>query len=387
MAQVLLFTGKGGVGKTTLSAATAAACAARGARTLVISADPAHSLADVLEARAGARPTEVAQSLYAQEVDVPTELERHWGAIGEFLQRFFSAQGLDPLRAGEMAVLPGMDEAVALLAVEEAASSGAWDVVVLDCAPTGATARLLSLPEASRFYMERVFPLERRIVAGIAPVLERASGVPIPRGPVFDAVSALHRRLAAAGALLADPERTRVRLVANPERMAVRETQRAYALLNLFGFRVDAILANKVLPAQARKGFFAKHARSQDAMKKELADALWFLPVLEVPLAEEEVAGVAALAALGRALYGNGDPARALASGEGVNIAKAKSGFDLSVGLPKGTKGAPDVFTDGEDLVIAFGRRRRSLAIPRALAGLSPTAARVSKNRLTVSFR
>lgn len=407
--RVLLFTGKGGVGKTTLSAASAAACAARGARTLVLSADPAHSLGDVLFApprrsagarrpppsassapRLGATPVEVAPRLFAQELDVAAELERHWGAIGEFLERFFAAQGLDPLRAGEMAVLPGMDEAVALLAVEEAATRGDWDVVVLDCAPTGATARLLSLPEASRWYMERVFPMERKVVGSLAPVIERASGVPIPRTLVFDAISRLHERLAAAGRLLADPARTRVRLVANPERMAVRETQRAYTLLNLFGFRVDAVLANKVIPPAGRKGFFAAHARAQAAMMKELAHAFWFVPVLPVSLAEEEVAGVEALAALGRAIHGGADPADALADGDGVIVTRAAEGdgYTLSVALPaEASARSLDVFTDGEDLVLSFGRTRRTLAIPRALAGLTPTGARVVRKRVTIAFR
>ncbi|HVO31693.1 MAG TPA: TRC40/GET3/ArsA family transport-energizing ATPase [bacterium] len=383
--RVLLFTGKGGVGKTTLSAATAAACAARGARTLVLSADPAHSLGDVFRARLGPRPRELAENLHAQEIDVPAELERHWGAVGDFLGRFFESSGMDPLRAAELAVLPGMDEAVALLAVEEAAR-GDWDVVVLDCAPTGATARLLALPEASRWYMERVFPLEKKVVGTLAPVLERTSGVPMPRGIVFDAVSALHRRLAAAGALLADPRRSALRLVANPERMAVRETQRACTMLQLFGFPVDAVLANKVLPREARAGFFARHAKAQAAMMKELTEAFWFLPVVPVELAEEEVAGVADLAELGARVHAGKDPARALAKGS-LGFAREKDGYSLSVALPRGARGTPDVFTDGEELVIAFGKTRRSLAIPRALAALTPAKAVVSRTRLTVSFR
>lgn len=407
--RILLFTGKGGVGKTTLSAATAARSARMGRRTLLLSADPAHSIGDVLDVEVGMDPTQVAPGFFAQEIEVARELERHWGAVAEFLGRFFRAQGLDPLRAGELAVLPGMDEAVALLSLEQAVRTGDWDVVVLDCAPTGATARLLALPEASRWYMERVFPLERRLVAGAAPLLERAAGVPIPRGPVFDAIAALHARLDAAGRLLADPARTRVRLVTNPERMAVRETQRAWVSLDLFGFPADGVLVNKILPAGARRGFHEGWGDAQETQLRAIDEAFWFLSVKKVALQAREVAGHAALAALGKRIYGDADPAERLgdprvtiapAAGEDVarrspgnrsapERAPVGAGYELSLDLPPALargRGVLDVSSDGESLWIARGRVRRSVPLPRALAALEPQAGRIGRERLVVRF-
>src|SRR5690348_12999252 len=246
--RVLLFTGKGGVGKTTAAAGTAALAARRGLKTLVLSTDAAHSLADALAVPAGPEPAEVEGGLYVQQVDTQRRFEQSWSAVRDYLLTVLDAAGVDALAAEELTVLPGAEEVLALLEVRDQVRSGLWDVVVVDCAPTAETLRLLALPDALGWYVERVFPVERRVVKSLRPVLGRVAGVPMPRDQVFDAMERLHAELAEVRTVLTDA-RTSVRLVLTPEAVVVAEARRTLTSLSLFGYRVDAVVANRVFPA------------------------------------------------------------------------------------------------------------------------------------------
>ncbi|MBC7373166.1 MAG: ArsA family ATPase, partial [Frankiales bacterium] len=287
--RVLLFTGKGGVGKTTVSAATAAAAAARGAKVLVLSTDPAHSLADALGVRLTGEPTEVDTGLYAMQVDTQAAFERTWRDVQGYLLSLLERAGVDALQAEELTVLPGAEEVLALLELSRQVTTGPWDLVVVDCAPTGETLRLLALPEALSWYVERVFPAQRRALKAVRPLLSRVSGPAVPSEQVFDAVERLHRELLAVRVVLTRPE-TSVRLVLTPEQVVVAEARRTLTSLALYGYRVDALLANRVFPASTEPfvaGWAAAQAEQLAVVRADAGD----LPVLVSPYLAGEPVG------------------------------------------------------------------------------------------------
>ncbi len=261
--RILLFTGKGGVGKTTSAAGTAALAAARGLRTLVMSTDAAHSLADAFGATVGAEPIEVSADLFVQQIDSQRRFEQSWAEIQQYLLAVLDAAGVDPITAEELTVLPGAEEVLALLELRRQVVSGRWDVVVVDCAPTAETLRLLALPEALGWYMDRICPVERRGVRALKPVLSRAAGVPMPHDSVFDAVERLHRELEHVHELLTGKE-TSVRLVLTPESVVVAEARRSLTTLSLFGYQVDGVVANRVFPEEGADSWRAGWVRAQD---------------------------------------------------------------------------------------------------------------------------
>ena len=250
--RLILYSGKGGVGKTSLSAATAIRAAGLGHRTLVVSTDSAHSLADALDVKLGGDPTKVAPKLEAMEVDVSEELARHWGVIHDYLTRFMTFQGVEETVAEEIAILPGMEELFSLLRVRTFADSGRYDLIVIDCAPTGDTVRMLGVPEILNFYFSRIFPIQRTVLRTVRPVAQRMTDMPIPSDDVFGAVKSLYAQMEGMGPLLQDAKKSSIRIVLNPEKMVINESQRLYTYLNLFGFPVDAVIANRVLPEEAR---------------------------------------------------------------------------------------------------------------------------------------
>src|SRR4051812_28704416 len=304
MARVLLFTGKGGVGKTTVAAATAARAAAQGRKTLVISTDAAHSLADAFGVEAGADPVEIDAGLALQQVDTQRRFEQTWREVQSWLMSVLDAVGVDPLEAEELTVIPGADEVLALLEVRRQVESGIYDVVIVDCAPTAETLRLLALPEAFGWYVERVFPIERRVIRTLRPVLNRVARVPMPQDRVFDAVERLSLELADVRRALSDPASASVRLVLTPEAVVVAEARRTLTSLSLYGYRVDGVIANRVFPAE---GADAWRAGWVDAQARHLADveaSFAPLPVWRAPYCPSEPVGVEALTVVAEELYG-----------------------------------------------------------------------------------
>jgi arsenite-transporting ATPase len=383
--RLILFTGKGGVGKTTVAAGTAAGAAAAGHRTLVLSTDAAHSLADAFGVPVGAEPTEVAERLFVQQVDTQARFERSWADVSRYLRSVLDAAGVDPLTAEELTVLPGAEEVVALLELRAQVLSGAWDVVIVDCAPTAETLRLLALPEALGWYMDRVLPAERRIVRALRPVLSRASGVPMPRDDVFDAVERLHAELEEVHRLLTG-DTASVRLVLTPETVVVAEARRSLTSLSLFGYRVDGVVANRVFPAGGGDAWRRSWAASQAAVLAEVHESFAGLPIWRSAYQAAEPVGVQALGAFAAEAYGAQDPLAAPTSESPMTITSTRTGAVLRLRLPFVDESDIDLARHGDELVVTVGSYRRLISLPSALARQSVAGAGFHDGALQIRF-
>src|SRR5918999_1414123 len=256
--RLILFTGKGGVGKTTIASATALSIASSGTKTLLMSTDPAHSLGDCFDVDLSPRPTEVAGNLWAEQIDPQQRLEENWREIQEHAVAVLEWAGLGEVEAEELSVIPGLDEIFSLADVKRHHDEGPYDVLIVDCAPTGETLRLLSLPDIIQWYMERIFPIERRVMGALRPVAKRVTSLPLPGDDVYAAVRRFYDKLDGVRQVLTDSSSTSVRLVVNPERMVIAEAQRTYTYLNLFGYRVDAVVVNRLLPDEIHDPYFVR---------------------------------------------------------------------------------------------------------------------------------
>jgi arsenite-transporting ATPase len=384
--RIILYSGKGGVGKTSLSASTAIRAARLGHRTLVVSTDAAHSLADALEQEIGPNPTPLAPKLEGLEVDVNRELASRWGVIHEFLTRFMTFRGVEEALAEEIAILPGMEELFSLLRVKTFAESGAYDVIVIDCAPTGDTLRMLSIPEILNFYFARIFPIQRRVVRTVRPVAQRMTDMPIPSDDVFAAVKSLYQQLEGMGPLLQDPRRSSIRIVLNPEKMVINESQRLYTYLNLFGFPVDAVIANRVLPEGARSPYFDRWFGIQAGHLAAARQAFDPLPFFEAPLFDREMVGMALLDEFGRCVFRDTDPTAVLYQERPVEVKKEGKGYALYMRLPFVEKDRIQVWTRGDELVVQVDNQKRHLMLPRTLASRRLLGAAFADQRLRVAF-
>ena len=386
--RVLLFTGKGGVGKSTIAAGTATLSARAGHRTLVLSTDAAHSLADAFGVTAGAgpmEPAEVEPNLFLQQVDAQRLFERSWAEIQRYLLSVLDIAGVDPVAAEELTVIPGAEEVLALLELRLHALSDDWDVVVVDCAPTAETLRLLALPEALGWYMRRVLPVQRGVVKALRPVLTRAAGVPMPGDGVFDAVERLHAELDEVRALLSGPGAS-VRLVLTPESVVLAEARRSYTTLSLFGYRVDGVVANRVFPAADgdpwRAGWVAAQARVlEEARHSFPALALW-----RSEYRSAEPVGVPALTALAEELYDGDDPFAAPEPSGPFRVTRGPRGVVLRLALPNISRAEVDLARRGDDLVVTVGSYRRLLALPAGLSRHRVAGARMEAGELQVRF-
>jgi arsenite/tail-anchored protein-transporting ATPase len=384
--RILLFTGKGGVGKTTAAAATATLAADRGLRTLVLSTDAAHSLADTFGSPASAEPTLMADRLAVQQVDTQSRFEMSWGDIQAYLLSVLDTVGVDRIAAEELTVLPGADEVLALLEVRQQARSGRWDVVVVDCAPTAETIRLLALPEALGWYMDRVLPIERRVVKALRPVLSRAAGVPMPRDSVFDALERLHAELCDVRSLLTGRGST-LRLVLTPESVVVAEARRLLTSLSLFGYRVDGVVANKVFPAPGADAWRQEWVSSQTTILAEVEESFAPLEIWTGAYGAREPVGLDELRGFAAGLYGDADPLALPDGPRPVEIVRRASSTRVRVLLPFAERGSVSLTRHGDELVVTVGSCRRLIALPAALRTAAVAEARLSDGVLVVRFQ
>ena len=384
--RIILYSGKGGVGKTSLSAATAVRTAELGHRTLVVSTDAAHSLADALALEVRGRPTPIAPRLDALEIDVNQELAEHWGIAHEWLTRFMSFKGVQETVAEEMAIFPGMEELFSLLKVKAFAEAGAYDVIVIDCAPTGETIRMLAVPEVLNFYFTRIFPIQRNVLRSVRPVAQRMTDLPLPTDAVFGEVKSLYQLMEGMGPLLQDPKRSSIRIVLNPERMVINESQRLHTYLNLFGFPVDAVIANRVLPEAARSRYFDRWMELQAGYLKEARESFDPLPFFESRLHDREMVGVPLLGEMAREVFGSQDPSAVMFQERPMEIKKEGKGYALYLRLPFAEKERLQVHSQGESLIVQVDNQRRNILLPRTLAGRRLTSALFAEGRLKVSF-
>jgi arsenite/tail-anchored protein-transporting ATPase len=385
VARILLYTGKGGVGKTSIAAATALLCADRGLRTIVLSTDIAHSLADAFNVPLGPEPTRIAPNLDGQEPDVYYNIARYWRTIQSYVTELFAWRGLDEVMAEEMTVLPGMDELGNLLWITDHVDSGKYDVVVVDAAPTGETLRLLSLPDASRWWIERIAPIGRRMTKLGRPMLERVLGIPIPRDEVFAAAERLLDRLADVHRLLSDPDRTSVRITLTLDKLSVAEARRSYTYFHLFGYPSDLVIANRVLPEDAGP-YFAQLREAQQRYLPIVEQEFGPVPVRTVPQFDHEMVGVDQLREIGTALYGQGDPTTVHYRGEPYRVSRDNGSYVLEVALPFTEKGELQLSRRSDELVLQVGGWRRTLVLPRALIGAPTTGAKMNDGTLRIQF-
>ncbi|MFC5178982.1 ArsA family ATPase [Nocardioides taihuensis] len=384
--RILLFTGKGGVGKSTVAAGTAALSAAAGRRTLVLSTDAAHSLADAFGVTGIAdTPTEVAPDLSVLQVDAQRRFEQSWAEIQHYLLSVLDIAGVDPIAAEELTVIPGAEEVLALLELRLHALSGEWDAIVVDCAPTAETLRLLALPEALGWYMHRVFPTQRRVVKALKPVLSRAAGAPMPGDSVFDAIERLHLELEEVRTLLSGPEAS-VRLVLTPEQVVLAEARRSYTTLSLFGYRVDGVVANRIFPADGADPWRAGWVEAQAAVLTQVEESFAGLPLWRSPYRRGEPVGLGSLTDLAREVYGADDPLRAPRGAGPFRITRGSSGAVLRLALPLVSRTDVDLARNGDELVVTVGSYRRLLTLPAGLARYRVAGARVEQGELQVRF-
>ena len=389
--RILVYTGKGGVGKTSVAAATALRCAELGHRTVVLSTDLAHSLADSLDTTLGPEPSLVANNLWAQETDIYNNLQTHWGVVQEWLNAILRWSGeVDSLVADELTVLPGMDELANLLWINRHRESGRFDVIIVDAAPTGETLRLLSFPDVMRWWMQRIFPIQRRAMGLARPLIGTFIDMPLPSDKVYDSVERLFAQLDKLHAMLVDRTLTSVRLVLNPEKMVVSEAQRTSTYFHLFGYPMDLVVANRVLPAEVSDPYFQHWKETQTRYLKRVEEGFSPVPIKQVPLFEDEVVGLARLRQMAHALYQQDDPSQIYYSGSSqVLEGLADGGFRLTIPLPFATKGEVHLRQTGDELFVHVGAHRRHVILPRALVGLSATRAKLDEPNavLTVDFR
>src|SRR3954469_18745354 len=383
--RTILYTGKGGVGKTSLAAATARRCAAAGLDTVVLSTDPAHSLGDALEAPLGAEPVQVADRLWAQQVSAQEELERNWSAVQEWLRELLVARGVDRISAEELTVPPGMDELFSLLQIKRHHAEERFDVVIVDCASTGETLRLLSFPDVARWWLQKVFPARGALLAAARPLAGALLDVTLPGEAVIADVEPLVRNLIAMNEILRDQEHVSVRLVMTPDRLVIDEARRTFTYLNLYGYLTDAVVVNRVFPEEVGAYFGGWRERQQ----RHLADgegAFAPVPVLRAPYFEEEVVGAGMLDRLGDAAFADVDTAALLHRRLTQELVVDDDGARLALDLPFAEKGDIQLKKIGLELVIRVDGHKRTLLLPPALGDWRPAGAAFEDGCLEVTF-
>jgi arsenite-transporting ATPase len=385
--RIIIYTGKGGVGKTSVAAATALRCAALGHRTCVLSTDTAHSLADSLDVPLGPEPQQIVENLWAQEVDVHYSIQKHWGTFQKYLASVLTRQGLDELYAEEFAIIPGLDEGASLLWLNQYSEEGRFDVVIIDAAPTAETLRLLSLPDASRWWFERLLPLGVG-ASRLRPVARPLLGnIPLPDKDVLEAFETLFDQLGNIHALLSDPEHSTMRLVVNAERMVIKEAQRTFTYLNLYNYVTDAIICNRLLPPEVKDPYFARWKASQSANLDLIEECFAPLPVLTAPLFRQEMGGIELLRALAGELFAMRDPSQLFFEGRAHHISPGENGeYVLSLPLPFISKEDIELYREKDELTIRVGNQRRNFILPRALWELEAKQARFSGDILKIRF-
>jgi len=383
-------TGKGGVGKTSVAAATGLRCAELGYKTLVLSTDPAHSLADSFDLELGHEPIQVRPNLWGAELDALMELEGNWGAVKRYITEVLQARGLDGVQAEELAILPGMDEIFGLVRMKRHYDEGDYEILIIDSAPTGTALRLLSLPEVGGWYMRRFYKPLQGMSSALRPLFEPIfkplTGFSLPNNEVMDAPYEFYQQIEALEKVLTDNSQTSVRLVTNPEKMVLKESLRAHAYLSLYNVATDLVIANRIIPEEVTDPFFQRWKENQQLYKEEIHSNFHPLPVKEVPLYSEEMCGLEALERLKETLYGDEDPSKVYYQENTIRVLQQEQDYSLELYLPGIPKENIQLNKTGDELNIRIGNHRRNFVLPQALAGLNPAGAKMEEDYLKIRF-
>jgi len=361
--RIILFTGKGGVGKTTIAAATAIKTAAKGIKTLVISTDPAHSLSDALGYHLGPEPLEIQDNLYGQELDVYYSMQKYWQNIRQLMLTVFRWQGVDKVLAEEMSALPGMEEASAFLWIEKYYTEKSFDLIIIDSAPTGETLTLLTLPQVTKWWVTKALPFQRFAIRNIGKVARVATGIPIDKG--YDELENIFNKLESIQKIFADHDISSIRLVTNPEKMVINESKRAYTYLNLYGYNVDAVIINRVIELEAGDSIFSKYIESQKSYLEDIEESFAGLPILKVKHQGEEVFGIDKLMKFANSLYHDIQPELVLHQESPYQLQEINNGYILKIKLPFLHNKKFSINKYGDEIVLQIGNRRKNIFLPR----------------------
>jgi arsenite-transporting ATPase len=385
--RVILYTGKGGVGKTSVTAATAVRCARLGYRTLVISTDAAHSLGDSLDTEVGDRPVEVAPNLWAQEVNALHELETHWERIHAYFTALFSSQeGVDDIVAEELASPPGMEEVASLMQIKHHKAAGHFDVLIVDCAPTGETLQLLAFPDVARWYLNKIFPIERKVMKVARPMVQPFVSIPLPGDEIYGHIKDLLLDLEGMKKILGDPKTCTVRLVLNLEKMVVKEAQRAFTYLSLYDYLTDLVVVNRILPPEVTDDYFDAWRKAQQRYSDLVDSAFSPLPILRTRLFDHEIVGLDKLEEMADSIYGDDDPSAIYYRAVPHRLRRVDGGYELNLHLPFVSKDDVDITHREGELYVSVGPYKREISLPRVLNGKRVTRGRLEEGLLSVTF-
>jgi arsenite/tail-anchored protein-transporting ATPase len=384
--RTILYTGKGGVGKTSVAAATARRCAAAGLRTVVLSTDPAHSLSDSLEMEISSSPTPCADNLWGQEVQAQEEMERHWEAVQEWMGDILAERGVDRIAAEELTVPPGMDELLSLLQIKRHHEAGEFDAIVVDCAPTGETLRLLSFPDVASWWLEKMLPLERKMMGAARPLARAMLDISLPTERVFDDVERLVQNLVAMNVILRDRATTSIRLVMTPDRMVIKEAMRTFTYLNLYGYLTDAVVVNRVFPREVEQGYFAAWRAVQGEQMELVRSAFAPVPILTAPYFEQEVLGAEMLDRLGDELFGSEDAGALLYDDLSQELVSDNGIATLRLAIPFVEKADVELKKIGLEVIVRVGPQKRTIILPPTMAAYRPRSAKFEEGALSVRF-
>jgi arsenite-transporting ATPase len=384
--RIILYTGKGGVGKTSVAASTACLAAKQGKKTLIVSTDPAHSLGDSLDLKLSPEPVEIRKNLWAQEIDTTHEVEKSWGMVQKYLTALFTAKTVKDIGTEELTVFPGMEDLLSLLRILGYYKEGRFDIIVIDCAPTGETLSLLSFPDLFRWWMDKFFDFKRKAMKIMRPLVEPLLGVPAPSDDVLGEIERIYLQLDELRRLFSDRDHTSVRIVVNPEKMVIKEAQRSFTYLNIYDYNVDAIVVNRVIPDDVKDGYFRAWKEAQLKYRGLIEESFSPLPIFSAPLFEQEVVGFEMLARMGASIFGKDDPTAILYRERTQRIEKLDSGYAMSIHMPFTDKGEVQLSQKGEELIVRVGSVKRVLSLPRTLANLIVSSAAFAEGSLRIQF-
>ncbi len=391
--RIILYTGKGGVGKTTISAATGLKLASLGHKTIVISLDVAHSLRDSFDSEKGLiaktneKQIQINENLWIQEINVQEAIVEYWDEVYNYIRSMLNRSGLESLVAEEIAVFPGMEEICALLYINQYVREDTYDVIILDCAPTGESLRFVSIPTTLEWYMNRIFKLERNLAKIAGPIIETVSSVPIPKDAYFQNIQNLFEKLEGIDTVLTDPKITSVRLVTNPEKIVIKETQRAFMYFCLYGLCIDAVIINRIFPEGVEEKFFEVWKQTQQQYIAEAENYFSDVPIWKVNLFDDQIIGEKGLRKLGNMLYSDIDPADIFSEQSPYQFKKVDDGYQLVMQLPFLSKQEVDLSKHGDELIITIGGFKRHVALPRSLSSTKATGAKLTGQQLVITFR
>lgn len=384
--RIILYTGKGGVGKTSLAAATAIATAKSGKRTIVVSTDAAHSLGDSFNQELDNEPVEILENLWAQEISTLSNAEKSWGKVQDYLSALLISQNFKDITVDDLIVFPGLEELFSLLEILNHYREGKYDVMIVDCAPTGETLRLLSFPEVLKWWLEKIFPVEKLLVKIARPISKPLFGVPLPGDDTMDSIAELFQQLRDMHEILVDQAITSVRIVVNPEKMVIREAERSFMYLNLYGFNTDAVIVNRLLPAVGLGQYFEKWGEVHHTHLRYIKDQFSPVPVFIVPLFMDEVVGFEALKKMGVECFGTNPPEKFFFHGQAQKISQSGDGYMLELLLPYVQKEDILLSQKGDDLTVKVGDYKRHIILPRILLGRDAIGAKLEEGLLKIRF-